>query len=121
MKAVFQPELRPRIMKTNLAKICKHVTDRITELGYNVYISFSNKSKSRYLEVRLSDERKIIARIADHPADKNNRWRYKFDIRTSDMRPGSVDYIEFLDAFKQIVGDKRQKVVIIKDKETRNE
>jgi hypothetical protein len=107
-KQTFLPETRPRIMKTNLAKICKHVSDRITELGYNVYISFSNKSKSRYLEVRLSDERKIIARISDHPADKTNRWRYRFDIYTTTWRHGSVDYIEFLDAFKQIVGEKNE-------------
>jgi len=105
---LFEPEQRPRILKTNIAKITKYVSDIIIEFGYDVFISFSNKSSSRYLEVRFSKERKIVIRIADHPADKKNRWRYKFDIRTSEPRKGSVDYIEFLDAFKQIVGNKEK-------------
>jgi hypothetical protein len=102
-------------MKTNIAKITKYVSDRIVQLGYNVYISLSKKSKSRYLEIRLSERCKLIVRVADHPADRENRWRYKFDIRTSDNRSGSIDYIEFIDAFKQIVGEKS--VVKIKNKE----
>jgi len=105
---MFQPEKRPRVLKTNIAKITKYVSDRIVALGYDVYISISNKSSSRYLEIKLSNERKIIVRIADHPADKANRWRYKFDIRTLEPRKGSVDYIEFLDAFKQIVGEQEE-------------
>jgi len=103
---LFEPESRPRILKTNIAKITKYVSDRIIEYGYDVFISFSNKSSSRYLEVRFSKERKIVIRIADHPADKANRWRCQFDIHTSEPRKDSVDYIEFLDAFKQIVGKK---------------
>jgi len=105
---MFQPEKRPRVLKTNIAKITKYVSDRIIEYGYDVYISVSNKSSSRYLEVKFSNERKIIIRIADHPADKANRWRYKFDIRTQEPRKWSVDYIEFLDAFKQIIGEEEK-------------
>ena len=100
----FRPEPRPRLMKTNISKIMKYVSDRIASLGYNVYISFSKKSSSRYLGVRLSKERKIIIRIADHPAERRH---FKFDIHTSEPRPGSVDYLEFLDIFKQIVGGRQ--------------
>jgi hypothetical protein len=76
--AAFQPETRPRIIKTNINKITQYVVKRITEIGYNVYISYSSRSCSRYLEIKLSEERKIIVRISDHQADKANRWRFKF-------------------------------------------
>jgi len=106
-KSVFLPEPRPRILKTNINRITKIVIERIVALSYDVYVSYSSKSRSRYLEIILSEERKVIVRISDHPADKNNRWRYKFDIHTATQRGGSVDYIEFIDAFKQIVGENR--------------
>jgi len=112
--AVFNPEPRPRMMKTNIAKIAKHVADRIVQMGYDVCLSLSAKSKSRYLEIMLSEDRKIIIRISDHPADKANRWRYKFDIHTIKRRSGSVDYIEFIDAFKQIAGEKQRRTAGIK-------
>jgi len=98
----FKPEPRPRVLKTNIAKISQFLSRRITQLGYNVYISFSNKSNSRYLEVKLSKDRKLVARIADH--HNNTRDLYNFDIYTNERRNGAVDYIEFLDAFKQIIG-----------------
>jgi len=101
---VFQPEPRPRIMKTNIKNITKHVAARVVEMGFTVFISTSNKSKSRYLEILLTEERRIIVRISDHPSDRASRSRYKFDIHAAAPRRGSVDYIEFLDAFKQIVG-----------------
>ena len=99
------PEARPRVMKTNIKNITKHVADRISEMGFYVAISCSNKSKSRYLEIILSEERKLNVRVSDHPLEKSNRWRYKFDIHTTVRRRGSVDYIEFLDAFKQVIGE----------------
>jgi hypothetical protein len=55
----------------------------------------------------LGPEKKIIVRISDHPASRTNRWRYKFDIFTEKRRKGSVDYIEFLDALKTIIGNRR--------------
>jgi hypothetical protein len=105
-KPVFHPEVRPRILKTNINKISQYVGKRVNEIGYNVFISYSHKSRSRYLEIEFTKERKLIVRISDHPSDSTNRWRYKFDIHTNTQRKGSVDYIEFLDAFKQIVGEK---------------
>jgi len=110
----FQPEPRPRVLKTNIKNITKHVAARIVEMGYNVFLSTSNKSKSRYLEIALAEERRLIVRISDHPADKANRWRYKFDIHSSAPRKGSVDYIEFIDAFKQIVGENQPSAANIK-------
>ena len=112
-KPVFGPEPKPRIYKTNIKKIAQYVSKRVNDFGYNVYISFSNKSHSRYLEVTPHKNRKIVVRISDHPAEKTNRWRYNFDIHTTEPRPGSLDYIEFLDTFKQVVGIKRPKAVDI--------
>jgi len=100
---IFQPELRPIRIKTNINKITQYVAKCVTGLGYNVYVSYSNKSRSRYLEIVLSKEEKVIVRISDHVADKKKRWRFKFDIHTTERRRRSVDYIEFLDAFMQIV------------------
>jgi len=107
-KLVFHPELRPIRIKTNINKITQYVAKRVTGLGYNVYVSYSNKSRSRYLEIVLSKDEKVIVRISDHVADKKNRWQFRFDIHTTEKRRWSVDYIEFIDAFKQIVGYKRQ-------------
>jgi hypothetical protein len=112
--SVFQPEPRPRVLKTNINKITKHILQRVTQFGFDVYISYSSKSKSQYLEILLAENRKMIVRVSDHPTGKANRWRYKFDIHTVDRRRSSVDYIEFLDAFKQIVGIKRPEAVEIK-------
>jgi hypothetical protein len=103
-QSVFEPEPRPRMLKTHISKITKYVAARIAKIGFDVFISYSHKSKSRYLEIILAEGRKMIVRISDHPADRANRWRYKFDIHTEAQRCGSVDYIEFLDAFKQIIG-----------------
>ena len=106
-KPVFQPETRPRVLKKNINKITQYVGERIVDFGYNVFLSYSHKSRSRYLEVVLAENSKFIVRISDHPADKYNRWGYKFDIHTTAPRRGSVDYIQFLDAFKQIIGQNR--------------
>jgi len=94
-------------LKTNTNKIAQHVAKRIAAFGYAVFISCSTKSKSRYLEITISEKRKIVVRISDHPADKTNRWRHRYDIHTTERRRESVDYIQFLDSFKQIVGEKR--------------
>jgi len=110
-KSVFQPEQRPRVMKTNIKNITKYLVKRITDLGLDVYISCSNKSKSRYLDFYLRRGCKRTVRISDHPVDKANRSKYAFDIHTTQRRRGSVDYIEFLDALNLIIGNKRQKAV----------
>jgi hypothetical protein len=103
IESVFQPEPRPRILKTNIGQITKHVIGRITAMGLDVVISYSGRTKSRYLDVRLSNDRTIVVRISDHPASPMKRWRYMFDIHTDKKRGGSVDYIEFLDAIKIIL------------------
>ena len=103
-RPTFQPEPRPKVLLTNISRITQHVEKRINEIGYGGYVSYSKvkKSKSRYLEVILSEKRHFIVRISDHPA-RENRWRCKFDIYTSEPRPGSVDYITFINIFKQLV------------------
>ena len=101
MKEMIEP--RPRVLKTNINKVTQHVAKRIAEFGYNVFISYSNKSESRYLEIEFSENNRVIVRISDHPADKTN-WKFKFDIHVLNNRRGSIDYIEFLNSFRQIAG-----------------
>jgi len=93
-------------LKTNINKITQYMVKQITDLGFDVFISYSHKSSSRYLEIILAQERKLVVRIADHPAGKENRWRFRFDIHTEIRRSGSLDYFEFLDTFRQIIGIK---------------
>jgi len=68
---------------------------------------FLRHEELQALEVKLSDRRKITVRIADHSASKSNLGRFQFDIHTIERRYGSLDYIEFIDVFKQIVGKRR--------------
>jgi hypothetical protein len=102
----FEPERRPRLLKTNIVRITKHVTKRITEIGLDVFVTYSATSKSRYLRVPIR-KNNIIVRISDHPMERWSRWKYQFDIHTERRRRGSVDYIEFIDALKTIIGERR--------------
>jgi len=99
-------EPRPRIMKTNINKITQHLLDRITELGFDVYISCSN-SNSRYLEIDLKNGAELVVRVSDHFPLKENREKFKFDIYTDEWRYGAIDYISFIDVFRFIVGEKK--------------
>jgi len=105
-KQIFVPEPRPRVMKTNIKNIANHIVKLLADFGIEARLTCSNKSKSRYLEFSLREGCKRIVRISDHPAEKANRKKYAFDIHTIQRRTGSVDYIEFIDALKQIVGGK---------------
>ena len=109
----YLPEPRPRRLKTSINKIAQYIMKRIVEIGYSVFISRSKKSKSLYLDVILSDQRSFIVRVSDHASEKTNRWRHKYDIHTTERRRGSMDYIEFLDTFKQIVGEKQPEAASI--------
>ncbi|MDR0474537.1 MAG: hypothetical protein LBH43_12795 [Treponema sp.] len=88
--------------KTTIKGITNHVVSKITDMGFNVYISFSCRrySKSRYLGVCVGDVKYII-RISDHPLPR--RKKYNFDIFTDKPRLGAVHYKTFEDMFARIV------------------
>lgn len=102
-KVMVQKDFRPAIVKTNIESITKSLTRRITALGYDIYISFSGVSKSRYLEIMLTRTSKIFVRISDHAAEKSKRRLCTFDVYTDVKRPGAVDYNLFFKTFRNIV------------------
>jgi len=117
-KTVLQTKPKPVVTKTAIKAIAKYLIERITSLGFDIYISFSKVSKSRYLEIMLSKNKKIIVRISDHPADSTRRPLYTFDIYTDVWRPGAVDYRVFLKTFRRIMRNsgnkqKRTKFVLV--------
>ena len=116
-KAEFQTKPKPAKIKTNIKAITSYLIERITSLGFNIYISFSGVSKSRYLEIMLSKNKKIFVRISDHPAESTRRRLYTFDIYTDEWRSGAVNYIVFFDTFRNIVknpGNKQKRTKFVR-------
>jgi hypothetical protein len=99
-------------LKTNIGRITKYLTKGITRMGYDIYISFSRHSKSRYLEVHTR-KRVYIIRVSDHPLYL--WWRYDYDIYTERPRRGAKNYMEFLGLFRE-----RVKADNLKDREIKS-
>jgi hypothetical protein len=90
--AVQQP------IKTNIRRITNYLIKAITGMGFDIWISFSKHSKSRYLEV-YTGLRMYIVRISDHPL--YIQGRYDYDIYTNRPRRGAKDYVAFLELFRE--------------------
>jgi hypothetical protein len=103
--------------KTTIKGITNDVISRITAMGFNVYIKFSyaQRSKSRYLEVRVG-ETKYKIRISDHPLPY--RTKIDFDIFTDKPRPGAVHYKTFEAMFTRMVKKSRNLGKLGKNKGT---
>ena len=108
-KAVLNKRSKSAMIKMDIEMITKYIIERITTLGFDIYISFSEISKSCYLEIMLSKSKKIIVRISDHPARSTIRWRYTFDIYTHVQRSGAVNYRAFLKTFRRIMRNSNNK------------
>ena len=108
-KAVLNKRSKSAIIKMDIEMITKYIIERITTLGFDIYISFSEVSKSRYLEIMLSKSKKIIVRISDHPADSTRRPLYTFDIYTGLWRHGAVTYNVFFNTFRYIMKNQENK------------
>jgi hypothetical protein len=92
------------LLKTSIRSITRHLIGVITRMGFDVWISFSKYSKSRYLEVWTRGRRYVI-RISDHPLFKG---RFDYDVYTDRRRFGASNYMEFLNSFKkQLKADRR--------------
>jgi hypothetical protein len=89
--------------KTGIGQITDHVISKITEQGISVSVSYSDRSRSRYLEI--DGAKKIIIRISDHPASAITRWRYRYDIYTRRVRPGALNYLQFDEVIKTLKGE----------------
>ena len=85
---MFIPEPRPDTLKTNIAQITKHILYCITQQGVDVVVTYSKRTKSRYLEIAPQSIRPISVRISDHPAGQAMREKYDFDIHTQKKENG---------------------------------
>ena len=94
---------KPAIIKMGIKDITGYLIKRITSLGFDIYISYSGVSKSRYMEIMLSKSKKIFVRISDHPAESTRRRLCTFDIYTDEWRHGAVSYIVFFKTFRTII------------------
>jgi hypothetical protein len=93
-------------LKTNIRKITGTITGTITAMGFDIWVSFSKHSKSRYLEVHTRPKIYVI-RISDHPLFKGH---FDYDVYTDRRRYGASNYVEFLNLFReQIKADRKLK------------
>ena len=84
---------------TNIKTITYYLYNKIIELGYDVFIHTSRKSKSRYLEIFITTEERIYVRISDHPPNIFTDDRCNFDVYNLKPREGAITFLEFLDKF----------------------
>jgi hypothetical protein len=71
-------------------------------MGFDIYVTYSKHSKSRYFDIPVTEENRIQVRLSDHPTNKQRRYRYNFDIYTIKTREGAMNYLDFLDAFEEM-------------------
>lgn len=87
----------PPTLKNNIRKITGTITRTITAMGFDIWISFSKHSKSRYLEVHTGPKIYVV-RISDHPLFTG---RFDYDVYTERRRYGANNYVEFLNMFRE--------------------
>ena len=85
----------------------KAITRQILKRGYNVWISYAKRTKSRYFEFFVGRHR-IFIRLSDHIS--NRAQEYDYDIWVLKPRPGAFSYEEWV---KDIEG----KIKAIKEQE----
>jgi hypothetical protein len=83
-----------RQIRTNIRRIAKAITRKITGRGFDVCISYSGRTKSRYFEFKLRDNRRIKIRPSDHPSRR--WWKYDYDVYTETSREHAINYEELL-------------------------
>ena len=87
---------------TNIKTITYYLYNKIIELGYDVFIHTSRKSKSRYLEIFVTTKERIYVRVSDHPSNIFTDDRYDFDVYNLNPREGAITFLEFLDKFNTL-------------------
>jgi hypothetical protein len=86
-------------LRTNIKRITKYITDKITGWGFDVYISPSRTTRSRYLEFSIGNRQSFIIRISDHPTGKY--WKYDYDVYTNQPRRDAINYLTLINIFEQ--------------------
>ena len=90
---------------TKVKTISNYLYNRIIELGFDVFLFTSKKSKSRYLEIFIEGNEKINVRISDHPPDYVTKYYCNYDIYNKEPREGAINFIKFLENFIKIYGN----------------
>jgi hypothetical protein len=83
-----------RQTRTNIRRTARAITQKITGWGFDVYISYSHSTKSRYFKFKLRDRRRIEIRLSDHPSVR--RWKYDYDVYTDQPRQDAIDYLTLI-------------------------
>jgi hypothetical protein len=90
---------RDQTLRSNIKQITRYITDKITGWGFNIYVTLSHTSRSRYLEFYVGKRQSFIIRISDHPAGRN--WKYDFDIYTNQSRRSAINYLDLIDILER--------------------
>ena len=76
-----------------IRKLQKAVLRRITGWGFNVWVSYSKRTRSRYLEFRIA-RHEVRIRLSDHTSRKIQSFDY--DIWVNSPRPNAFSYWEWV-------------------------
>jgi hypothetical protein len=90
-------------LSESLKAIYRIVSQKITSWGFNVYVTDSRRTRSRYLDVPLPRDRKIIIRLSDHPS--KTQWRFDYDIYTGGPRRNALNYMELIEILEKRLYD----------------
>jgi hypothetical protein len=95
-------------LRTNIRRITRYITGKITGWGFDVYITLSHTSRSRYLEFTVGKWRNFTIRISDHPTARY--WKYDYDVYTDRPRYGAINYLTLINLIeKQLFKNKERK------------
>jgi hypothetical protein len=93
-------------LRTNIKRITRYITDKITGWGFNVYVTLSRTSRSRYLEFSAEERQSFIIRISDHPTVW--RWKYDYDVYTNRPRRNAINYLALINMLEQRLFKKKE-------------
>jgi hypothetical protein len=77
----------------HIRRLHKAITSQIMNWGFDVWISYAKKTKSRYFEFYVG-RHKIYIRLSDHISFRS--WKFDYDIWVDKPRRGAFSYEEWL-------------------------
>jgi hypothetical protein len=94
-------------LRTNIKRITRYITDKITGWGFNVYVTPSRTSRSRYLEFGIGNRQSFIIRISDHPTSRY--WKYDYDVYTNRPRRDAINYLVIINILERRLFKKKER------------
>jgi len=79
--------------RNEIRRIQKAIISYITDRGYDIWVSYAKRTKSRYYEFFIAHH-KLRIRLSDHISKKIQNFDY--DIYVSKPRPNAFSYGEWL-------------------------